>query len=147
MGLSNNEILLRLLIVIAFVVMLPAALLWALGLEPGTLKRKTNQADETFIQERAVAIAESEYEGSGQAVQARRMTMGEAGAVTCSPLGAMYSMVVDFLQGNLNWCDPNTEVWVVDVKGKFRADDTVVESLAVMLDGNGKLVRVGTGAR
>jgi hypothetical protein len=146
MGLSNNEILLRLGIVIAFVVMLPGALLFALGLDPSTMKRAVNHADGTLFEERALAIAENEYQGTARELHGARMTMGELGAIECSPLGAIFSMVVDAWRGNLNWCDPGTEVWVVDMKGEFHLNGVVTRSLSIVLDGKGKLVRVGTAA-
>jgi hypothetical protein len=144
MGLSNNQILLRLFIVMAFMVMLPGALLFALGLDPATFTRRVEPDNSLVIEERALAIAEHEYHGKWTEVQETRTTMGELGAVECTSLGTLVSTVVNFVRGNLNWCDSRTEVWVLDFKGEFRVNGAVAPTLSVVLDGHGKLVRVGT---
>lgn len=98
------------------------------------------------ITARALDIAGDDYQGKPTAVRANKTTMGELDVISCNPMSAWVSGFYDALKGELDWCNPNTTVWVVDLDGDFRQGNTATRSLSIVLDGAGKFIRLGSGA-
>lgn len=102
---------------------------------------------ESNVQEiiaRATEIAGNEFRGIPTDVRASKTTLGKLNVVSCNPSSAWVSSLVAHLQSELDWCNPNTPAWVVELDGTFHKGGIVTHSIEVVLDNQGKFIRLGS---